>query len=186
MSKERVDFERLLRLRLVVARYGEMDLMRWWNTKGQLGPAGAMVLRRGFPATHRFAAAGSVFAVAAHRSTELLGRPKAITLWSLPPAIEEDWEACWEWWRDHASDWEAYFAGLEKPDTLDLLGALTERGLVTPKQVAAVQRLAPSSEGHAVKLPRAFRPTNASIAMLAAAFALGKQGVLAVPYARAA
>lgn len=186
MAKVGIDFERLLRLRLLVARYGEMDLMRWWNTKGQLGPTGTIALRRGFPRTHRFAAAGSVFAVARHRCAELLNRPKSITLWSLPSAIEEDLDACWEWWCDHASDWEAYFVGLEKPSALDLLEALVDRDLVTPKQVAAVQRLTSFSKGHAVEFPKTFRPNNAGIAMLAAAFALGKQGALTVPYARAA
>ena len=27
-----LDLDRLLRLRLVVARHGEMDLAEWWNT----------------------------------------------------------------------------------------------------------------------------------------------------------
>ena len=32
-----INFERLLKLRLVVARHGEMDAARWWNTQGMLG-----------------------------------------------------------------------------------------------------------------------------------------------------
>lgn len=64
MSK--IDLDRLLKLRLTVARYGEMDLARWWNTK-QLGPNGAKVLRRGFPRTYHFAQARASFAVAVHR-----------------------------------------------------------------------------------------------------------------------
>jgi len=43
-----LDLDRLLKLRLVVARFGEMDLAKWWNTKSQLGPLGAAALRRGF------------------------------------------------------------------------------------------------------------------------------------------
>jgi hypothetical protein len=35
------DLDLLLKLRLVVARYGEMDGARWWNTRGQLGRFGA-------------------------------------------------------------------------------------------------------------------------------------------------
>ncbi|MGE4057006.1 MAG: BrxE family protein [Vicinamibacterales bacterium] len=50
-------------MRLTVARFGEMNLAKWWNTKGQLGPLGTAALRRGFPRTHRFAQARSVFAV---------------------------------------------------------------------------------------------------------------------------
>ncbi len=28
-----IDLDRLLKLRLLVARFGEMDLARWWNTR---------------------------------------------------------------------------------------------------------------------------------------------------------
>jgi hypothetical protein len=44
-----LDLEWLLKVRTVVARIGEMDLARWWNSNGQLGPQGASVLRRGLP-----------------------------------------------------------------------------------------------------------------------------------------
>ena len=33
MAQASVDFDRLLKLRLVVARFGEMDLAKWWNTR---------------------------------------------------------------------------------------------------------------------------------------------------------
>jgi hypothetical protein len=29
-----IDYDRLLQLRLAVARFGEMDIARWWNTTG--------------------------------------------------------------------------------------------------------------------------------------------------------
>jgi len=45
-----IDLDRLLKLRLVVARFGEMDLAKWWNTKGQLGKLGTAALRRGLRA----------------------------------------------------------------------------------------------------------------------------------------
>jgi hypothetical protein len=60
-----IDLAWLMRLRTVVARLGEMDLARWWNSNGQLGPQGASVLRRGLPRTHYFAQARSVCMVAA-------------------------------------------------------------------------------------------------------------------------
>lgn len=59
-----IDFDRLLRLRLVVARYGEMDAARWWNTgdatrrTALLGRAGSVLMSRGFrapTASHRLA-----------------------------------------------------------------------------------------------------------------------------------
>ena len=37
-----IDLEKLLKLRLVVAHFGEMDLARWWNTKAQLGLLGKL------------------------------------------------------------------------------------------------------------------------------------------------
>ena len=75
-----LDFEHLMKLRLVVARYGEMDLAGWWNTKGMLGRLGGMALKRGFPHTHYFAQARVVFAVARQRCKELFDPPQCITL----------------------------------------------------------------------------------------------------------
>ena len=40
MHPPSIDLDRLLKLRLVVARFGEMDLAKWWNTRGQLGRLG--------------------------------------------------------------------------------------------------------------------------------------------------
>ena len=59
MTNSKIDFDRLLKLRLVVARVGEMDLAKWWNTRGQLGRLGSAAVRRGFPRTHYFAQARS-------------------------------------------------------------------------------------------------------------------------------
>ena len=63
MAAPTIDFDRLFKLRLVVARHGEMDRARWWNTQGVLGRRGGVVLRRGFPSTHRFVQARVVFEV---------------------------------------------------------------------------------------------------------------------------
>ena len=92
MTGAGIDFDRLLKLRLVVARVGEMDLAKWWNTNGQLGRLGAAAIRRGFPRTHYFAQARSVFAVAAHRCREVFDPPHSVTLWQLPEAVEEEFE----------------------------------------------------------------------------------------------
>src|SRR5262245_22699778 len=118
-----VDFDRLLKLRLVVARFGEMDLAKWWNTRGQLGRLGASALRRGFPRTHYFAQARSVFAVAAHRCCEIFDPPDCVTLWRLPEAIEDGFDAQWERWLDHAGEWQSIFQELEALDGKDLLVA---------------------------------------------------------------
>lgn len=107
MSGESINLELLLKLRLVVARFGEMDVARWWNTRGQLGRLGTAALRRGFPRTHHFAQARSVFAVAAHRCSEVFDPPHSVTLWRLSESIEEDFDAHWEQWLDHAADCRA-------------------------------------------------------------------------------
>jgi hypothetical protein len=109
MTSPALDLDRLLKLRLIVARFGEMDLAKWWNTKGQLGRLGAAALRRGFPRTHRFAQARSVFAVAAHRCAEVFEPPGCVTLWRLPETVEEEFEARWEHWLDNAGEWTKFF-----------------------------------------------------------------------------
>jgi len=79
----------LLRLRLVIARLGEMDCAGWWNTRGLLGTNGTFVFRRSFPNTHFFAQARVAFAVARSRCQEVFAPPNCATLWNLPAEIEE-------------------------------------------------------------------------------------------------
>ncbi len=179
-----LDFERLLRMRLVVARFGEMDLARWWNTKGQLGRMGAMALRRGFPRTHRFAQARSVFAVAAHRCTEVFNPPGCVTLWHLPAAIEEEFDARWERWLDNVADWTPFFDDLEGLTNVDLASIFKGFDLVTDRDLEACSRLRRSAEGRAVPLPGLFSATDSDVALLALGFSRGEPGVLAVPYLR--
>src|SRR5438132_2207688 len=73
-----LDLDHLLKLRLVVARHGEMDAARWWNTQGVLGRRGSIVLKRGFPTTYAFAQARIVFEVARSRCRELFDPPGCI------------------------------------------------------------------------------------------------------------
>lgn len=178
--------ERLLKLRLVVARFGEMDLARWWNTKGQLGKLGAMALRRGFPRTNRFAAARSVFAVAGHRCAELFDPPGCVTLWRLPEALEEEFDARWEHWLDNAREWAPFFENLERLPATDLAASLRQFDLVSDQDLEAAGRLRRSAEGRAVPLPGTFSGTAADLSLLALGFARGEPGAPAVPYARRA
>jgi len=181
-----VDLERLLKLRLVVARFGEMDLAKWWNTRGQLGRLGALALRRGFPRTHRFAQARSVFAVAAHRCAEVFDPPGCVTLWRLPEAVEEAFDARWEHWLDNAGAWTEFFEKLESLSGSDLAELLRAFELVEERDVEAYSKLHRLAEGRAVPLPGVFSGSDADIALLALGFALGEPSVLAVPYARRA
>lgn len=188
MSKTTVniDFERLLKLRLTVARFGEMDLAKWWNTRGQLGRLGAATLRRGFPRSHQFAQARSVFAVASHRCTEVFDPPGCVTLWHLPEEAEEEFDARWEQWLDNAADWTPLFEKLETLPGTDLAAILRDFDLVSDGDIEAYAKLRRSSEGRAVPIPGLFSGTDDEVALLALGFARGETGALAVPYARRA
>lgn len=184
MTPAAIDLDRLLKLRLVVARFGEMDLAKWWNTKGQLGRLGTAALRRGFPRTHFFAQARSVFAVAAHRCAEVFDPPGCVTLWRLPEDIEEEFDARWEHWLDNAADWDPFFQKLELLQTTDLVEALGAFELVCDPDIERLVKLRRSAEGRAVPLPGIFSGTDHDVALLALGFARAEAGSLAIPYAR--
>jgi len=168
--------DRLLQLRLVVARTGEMDLAKWWNTKGQLGGLGGAALRRGFPRTHHFAQARSVFAVAGHRCRELFEPPGCVTLWHLTEVIEDEFDVHWEHSLDHAGDWEPFFKQLQDVAGTDLLETLRTFDLVSEREVEAFTSLRRSAEGRAVQLPGVFSGSAEDIALLALGFARGARG----------
>src|SRR5262245_56201601 len=181
MTAPGLNLELLMKLRLVVARFGEMDVAKWWNTKGQLGPLGAATLRRGFPRTHRFAQARSVFAVAAHRCDEVFKPPGSVTLWRLPDLVEEGFEARWEDWIDHPSNWKPFLESLEGIESLHLVEALASRDLVSDDDMGAFNHLKRSAEGRAVIVPGTFEGSSQDIKLLALGFGRGDIGTLAVP-----
>ena len=185
LMEDRIDLERLLRLRVVVARIGEMDRAQWWNTRGQLGPLGRSALSRGMPRTHYFAQARSVFAVAAHRCAELFDPPGSFTLWRLPQDIEEAFDARWENWLDSSSDWAEFFEKVAALDGTDVAQALKSFQLVDDADLTALADLSTSAEGRAVPLPMPFSATDANVTLLALGFARGRVGAPAIPYARA-
>lgn len=184
-----IDFDSLLRLRLVVARYGEMDAARWWNTgdaarrTALLGRAGSVLMSRGFPRTHRFAQARLVFEVARARCAEVFDPPRSITLWNLPPAIEDQFDARWARWLEEREAWDEFFTSIEPPPT-DLLDALKSFGLASDADLEAASKLRRSAEGRAVPLPGVHVVTTPLLILLAAGFSRGEAGKLAVPYAR--
>ncbi len=179
-----LDFDHLLKLRLVVARVGEMDLAKWWNTNGLLGRKGRILLSRGFPRTHSFAQARAVFAVATARSRELFDPPGCMTLWSLPAEIEDQFDGHWQGWLENREDWAPFFSWLEAVRSDDLLDPLKELGLLDPDQLGRVLRLRRSAEGRSVRLSGTHQPSDETFALLAAGFARGEVGKPAIPYAR--
>ena len=179
-----IDFDHLFRLRLVVARHGEMDGARWWNTKGILGRNGGMLMSRGFPNTHRFAQARLVFEVARARSAErFLAVPGSITLWDLPATVEDEFDANWGNWLDNSASWAKFFDALQIIGD-DLIATMRDRGLIKPQQESDVSRMRRSSEGRSVLLSGARSINNGTITLLAAGFARGEVGKPAIPYAR--
>lgn len=179
-----IDFDRLLKLRLVVARHGEMDRAKWWNTNGVLGKNGAMLLARGLPRTHRFAQARIVFAVARARCHELFDPPGCMTLWSLPADLEDRFDARWQDWMDAGSTWDGLFADLQTLPSEDLVENLRHFGLIDAQASEAVAKLRRAAEGKAVPLSGAFEPSDEVMTLLAAGFARGEVGKPAVPYAK--
>ena len=186
MITPEVDLDVLFQLRVVVGRFGEMDGAKWWNTKGQLGHYGVAALRRGFPRTHWFAQARSVFAVAAHRCDEVFNPPGCVTLWRLPDAIEEDFETRWEQWLDNASDWASFFEQVKQMNDTNLVHLLHGLRLVDDQDLGRLARLRRSAEGRTVALPGVFADSDEDIRLLALGFARGESGALTVPYARRA
>jgi len=179
-----IDFERLLKLRLVVARHGEMDAARWWNTQGMLGRRGALVLKRGFPSTHYFTQARIVFEVARTRCHELFDPPGCMTLWSLPADLEEQFQEHWQDWLDQVEQWTPMFQKIAAQTGADLLKSLGEFDLISQDQIETVGKLRRSAENRAVPISGTFHPNDHIITLLAAGFSRGEPGNPAIPYAR--
>jgi hypothetical protein len=179
-----IDFERLLKLRLVLARHGEMDLAKWWNSNGMLGHRGAVVLERGFPRTHFFVQARAVFAIAQTRCAALFDPPGSLTIWHLPAELEDRFEDEWQRWLDHYEDWAPFFERLQTLPGQDLLAELEDFGLTDGRVRATVAGLPKSPEGRSIPLPGVHVPNDDVITTLAAAFARSEPGTPLIPYAR--
>jgi hypothetical protein len=185
----RLDLDLLLKLRLVVARFGEMDAARWWNTGDSarrtavLGTAGAVLMSRGFARTHNFAQARLVFEVARARCSQVFEPPESVTLWKLPAILEDQFDARWATWLEEREEWVSVFEMLQ-PAPTDLLDTMKAFGLIDAQGINAASTLRRSAEGRAVALPGVHNVSDELMTQLAAGFARGELGRLAVPYAR--
>ncbi|MBM4368415.1 MAG: BrxE family protein [Deltaproteobacteria bacterium] len=178
-----LDLDHLLRLRLAVARFGEMDAAQWWNTKGVLGRLGAMAWPRNFPRTHAFARARTVFTVARARCDEVFNPPGCITLWKLPTEVEDAFETRWQEWLDEPAPWLPFFDRINAAPTGELIPYLTDLGL-TGAHADRFGTLRRSPDGRGVPLPGVATLDEASLTLLAAGFGRGGPRDLVVPYAR--
>jgi len=174
----------LLKLRLVVARHGEQDLARWWNTTGQLSSRGASVLVRGFPRTHHFAQARSVFAAAEIRCAEVFGLAGAVTLWRLGDEVEEAFDQQWERWLDQAGEWSAFFERIAGSSANDLQTSLLDYALIDHSQINLLDELSIDPSGQSLRVGDILPPRE-KVALLALGFSRGAAGRLVVPYAMA-
>lgn len=178
------DLVHLMRLRLVVARVGEMDNARWWNTKGLLGRLGALALKRGFPKSHPFAQARGVFSVAANRCREVFDPPDAVTLWKLPAELEDRFESMWPTWTEEPADWNPFFEKLSEVGGVDLLTTMRDLQVIGDKEIGEAKKLRRAADNRAVPLPGTQELSRTTLTMLAAGFFRGEPGQPAIPYAR--
>ena len=182
-AEQGLDLDRLLQLRLAVARYGEMDIAQWWNTRGILGRHGQMALSRGFPRTHHLAQARVAFTVATARCREVFRPDQGVTLWDLPAAVEDQFTASWHTWLHQETIWRPFISELDGlKDSDGLADWLASQELIGLDTQAAVGNLRRSVQGKAVRL--AGQVLNGHlVSILAAAFDVGEKGNPAVPYA---
>ena len=186
MDANHIDYEHLLRLRLAVARFGEMDVSRWWNTRGVLGRTGELALRRGFPRSHFFAQAKVVFAVAADRCRCVFDPPDGITLWKLPAALEDEFASHWAGWTEAAGEWRRFFEQLQEVQPGDLLALLIRLKLISDAEAEEARKLRRAADNRAVPIPGTVSMSKKTLSLLAAGFFRGEPGEPAVPYAKLA
>jgi len=177
-----IHMDRLFKLRLAVARFGEMDCAKWWNTQGVLGLYGAMALGRGFPRTHRFAQAKIAFAVAAQRCKEVFPHPNAYTLWDLPPYLEDLFKQKWHDWIGEVDIWEPVFQSLENISGLGLLDLLKKMELATPYHIENINNLKQPAEDHSIQIAGGGNVDDSLLVMLAAGFSFAETGNPVIPY----
>ncbi|MBY3465667.1 BrxE family protein [Rhizobium laguerreae] len=178
-----LDLAWLCKVRVVIGRLGEMDVHRWWNTDGQLGPYGARMLSRGLPRTHYFAQAKSVFAVAAHRSLQVFNPPNCSTLWHLTGAVEDEFDSKWEAWLDDSVNWRPFFEEVAAVGVATVPSVLASLGLVSEEEIRESEELLRRSDSNnAVPLPNVFARTRQCVSLLALGHRLSDTGDLRVPY----
>lgn len=178
------DIENIAKLRIVVARIGEMDRSKWWNTKGMLSNIGEMAISRGFPKTHVFARCRAVFAVAAARSDEVFNPPDSFTLWRLPVEIEDRIEDAWAGWLETPEPWKTFLAEVDKASSANTLSVLTDLGLLASDTAEKAKKLRRADDLRSVPIKVAGESISETIALLAAAHTCSEPGKLAVPFIR--
>lgn len=107
-----------------------------------------------------------------------------MTLWKLPAALEEAFDARWEHWLDSGDGWRPFFQQVEQIQGTDLPVALKAANLIGDVEVGSLAKLRRSAEGRAVPIPGTHQPNDALLTLLALGFARGEVAAPAIPYAR--
>jgi hypothetical protein len=149
-----------------------------------LAGLGEMALGRGFPKSHPLARARAVFSVAAHRCHEVFDPPQGITLWKLPPEVEDQFGGAWAEWLDDISPWADFLGKVNEQHHADLLEVLASLSLIDDSTLEQAKKLKRAPDGRSVPLPGENEVTDETIALLAAGFHRSDPGKLAIPYAR--
>lgn len=176
--------ENLYKLRLVIARIGEMDVSKWWNIKGLLGNLGEMAISRGFPKTQVFARSRAAFAVAASRSDEVFNPPDSFTLWRLPVEIEDQLENAWAKWLEDPEPWQNFLADVNQYSTEGVLPTLIKLHLVSPQIADRANKFRRADDFRSVPVKVDGESVQHHIELLAAAHACSELGKLSVPFIR--
>jgi hypothetical protein len=179
-----IDLDNLFKTRLIVARFGEMDLARWWDTKGMLGKTGRLAVSRGLPKTHRFAQARAVFTVARARCREVYSPPDGVTLWDLPAEVESAFDERWPLWIANQPAWQPFFDALEAIPGDDLIGAFAKVAPLPSATLDAAKRMKRAADQKAVPLGEVPAVTDELVSQLAVGFSKGEPGRVAVPFAK--
>ena len=179
-----VDVQKIAALRMAVARFGEMDRSKWWNTKGLLSRLGELAVSRGLPKTHVFARSRAAFAVASSRSEEVFNPPDSYTLWHLPAEIEDQLEDAWAGWLEKPEQWQQLLEKIDQESIKGLLPMLTTLELVSQLTAERVGRLRRADDLRSVPVKANGESAGELVEILAAAHNSSEPGKLAVPFVR--
>ena len=171
-------------LRMAVARQGEMDRSKWWNTKGLLSRVGELAISRGFPKSHVFARSRAAFAVASARSEEVFNPPDSYTLWRLPVEIEDQLEDAWAGWLESPDEWKDLLERIDAAGGNDFVSMLTSLELVSEQSSNRAKGLRRADDLKSVPLKLEGETVIEAIELLAVAHGSSESRKLAVPFIR--
>jgi hypothetical protein len=167
--------------RLIVGRYGEMDIARWWNVSGILSPLGCKVVSRGLPRTEFYGRARALFAIAAHRTRVFFSPPNSYTLWSLPPLDENALDDAMIRWAHEGRTWPEIDALLLQLRPGGLEPALRQANLLSESVAAQLSRMKTGPEGKSIRLSETEEITDETVKLLACAFLRSSPELLLLP-----